>query len=100
MISGETKVMSYWTLSSLAVIQLDISIFQAVLQKIKDTQGCTSKAAEVAILSSRKGTMKAIVNGMWKITATPKQIKSVWKLLLHMPFRHTVPKGTNFNKTE
>jgi len=47
------------------------------LQKIKDTQGCTSKAAEVATLPSRKETMKAVANGMWKITATPKQIKSL-----------------------
>lgn len=62
--------MNYWPLSSLAVIQLDISIFQAVLHKIKDKQGYASKAAEVAILSSRKGTMKAIANGTGKITVT------------------------------
>lgn len=72
MISGKNKVMNYWTLGSLAVIQLDISIFQAVLQKIKDTQGCASKATEAAILSSRKGTMKAIANEMWKTSATLK----------------------------
>lgn len=88
MTSGKTSVMDYWTLSSLAVIQFDISIFQAVLQEIKDTQGCASKAAEVAILSSEKGTMKAIANGTWKITVTRRQIKSVWKLI-HEPFRHT-----------
>lgn len=32
----KTKVMNYWAFSSLAVIHLDIFIFQAVLQKIKD----------------------------------------------------------------
>lgn len=36
MVSGKTKVMNYWAFSSLAVIHLDIFIFQAVLQKIKD----------------------------------------------------------------
>lgn len=98
MTSGKTSVMDYWTLSSLAVIQIDISIFQAALQKIKDTQGCASKAAEAAILSSRKGTVKAIANGTWKITVTHKQIKSIWKLILHEPFKHRY--RTNINKTE
>lgn len=43
MIFGKTKVMNYWTLSSLAVILLDIFIIQAVLQKIKDTQSALQK---------------------------------------------------------